>query len=452
MTDRKWSYILLMAGYVLMSTAAYAQQYSLKALGVGLHGGEDPRINNSGQVVGALANGSFLYSGGTVAPLPAAFEASYINNMGVIGMSASASAHVFLSGPPYTSQVDLGTLPGCGPGESIVTGLNDSGVAVGITNAPTSCPQPFIFSNGHLTALGGTNSGYERLAINNSNQIVGAFINSAGWTRAGELINGVLTDIDPSNATVYGSEAVDINDAGEFVVNTNEAYCTKQLGPPTFKKITYVCSGPNWYPAVYSGSTVTALPGLGSSGAMATAIDFWGDVVGYSQTAAGVLHGFVNLYGATFDLNSHPLINGAGWTIQWAFDINDNGQILALGNDSTGKQDIVILTPYIVKQPPPVTITVNHASVQNGAAGGSASVGTVSLSSGAPFGGTVVYLSSSNPLVTVPAKIRVAPKSTTASFTITSTAPSASDGVTIFATTGVSTKASTFTISGKAAD
>ena len=84
------------------------------------------------------------------------------------------------------------------------------------------------------------------MAINNSNQIVGYSqdMSTPPYSiRAVELINGTLTDLDPSNATAYDSEAVAINNAGEFVVNSNEAICTRRLPPPSFKTISYVCGG-----------------------------------------------------------------------------------------------------------------------------------------------------------------------------------------------------------------
>jgi len=458
MSSRQRAHILLIAGFVCAIVAAsQAQQYSMKALGVGMwYDVATPHINNSGQVVGNRSNGvGFLYTGSSLISLPAGFRPLEINNNGLIALYSLTASDNFLSAPPYTSQVDVGTLFGCGfVGSNIISGLNDSGVAVGIANDPTTCPQPYIFSNGQITALGGTTPDARWLAINNSNQIVGYWqdmTTSPFSIRAVQLINGTLTDLDPSNVAAYDSEAQAINNAGEFVVNTNEAFCTKRLGPPSFKTITVACRGANWYPVVHSGSTVTTLPALGPYGGTAAAIDYWGDVVGTSQTSTGAYHGFINLYGATFDLNAHPIMNGAGWTIQSAFDINDNGQIVALGYDAHGNQDVVVLTPQIVKQPPPLSIKLGSSSVQPAAVGSNASIGTVTLASAAPFPGTIVYLSSSNPLVKVPPMIRVAPKSTSATFKVTSTASGPVD-VTVFATTGVTTKTATLTITDATAN
>jgi hypothetical protein len=275
---------------------------------------------------------------------------------------------------------------------------------------------------------------------------VGFTENNSGFTRAIQLTNGVLTDIDPANATVYNSEAMGINDAGEFVVNSDQAICTKRLGPPSFKTISFVCQGTIWNPMVFSATGVTTLPALGPYGALASAIDYWGDVVGSSQTSTGAQHAFVNLYGATSDINGH-VSNSAGWTFLQAYDINDNGQIVALGwNSANGTYDTVLLTPQIVKQPPPIGLSVSRPTLQAGAAESNTSVGTVTLESSAPAGGTIVYLSSSNPLVKVPEKIRIAPKSKTGTFKITTSQPVGSVDVTFFATTDVTTKAATLKI------
>jgi len=434
-----------------MTAQSQAQQYSMKALGVGAptqvyYNFTTPKINNSGQVVGNRRSSGYVYSNGALTSLANGVFALDISNKGMIATFNQSLGDSFLSGPPFSSAVDVGRLTGCGPGDTPITAVNDSGDAVGVSNAPTTCRQPFLFTpNSQMTSLGGFSPAFQWLAINNSNQIVGYGV-SNGATRAFELINGTLTDLDPSNATAYDSEAQAINDAGEFVVNSNEAFCTKRLGPPTFKTITYVCRGTIWNPLKFSGSTVTTLPALGPYGGTAAAIDYFGDVVGTSQTATGATHGFINLYGSTFDLNSHPLTNGTGWTILQAYDINDSGQIVALGQDASGNQDVVILTPQIVKQPPPVGLSASHPTLQSAAASSNASIGTVTLASPAPFGGTVVFLSSSNPFVKVPPMIRVAPKSTSATFMITTAAPVGSVDVTFFATTGVTTKAATLKI------
>jgi hypothetical protein len=89
------------------------------------------------------------------------------------------------------------------------------------------------------------------------------------------------------------------------------------------------------------------------------------------------------------------------------------------------------------------SIAVNPASVT----GGNSSTGTVTLTSGAPAGGSVVSLSSSDTAaVTVPASVSVAAGATSATFTATSTAVSASTPVTISAAYSSVTRTATLTV------
>ena len=447
MTGRQVVQALLIAGLVSWVAArSEAQQYNLRALAVGpptpvYYSYTTPKINNSGQVAGNGSSGGYLYSGGAVTALP--LNALDINNNGAIAMYSGG--YSFISFPPYTTRSNMGTLQSCLLGDTLATSLNDSAAAVGVANAPTSCPLPFYYYNGQMTAIGPSQPAARWMALNNSNQVVG-YTQSSSATRAVELINGTLTDLDPSYATAYDSEAIAINNAGQFIVNSNEAYCTKKLGPPSFKTITYVCRAQYWHPLLYSGSTITSLGSLGPYGATAAGINQWGDVVGTSQTSTGDTHAFLYSAGSMTDLNSHTILTFPSWTILQAYDINDYGQIVALAADHNGNQDVVVLTPAPVTVPTIASLTLNPTTVLGGIAGRNTSTGTVTLTSAAPAGGTVVFLSSSNGVAQLPASVRVAANSTTATFTITTSALHGSVNVTITATTGSSTKTATLTV------
>src|SRR3954467_4765834 len=96
--------------------------------------------------------------------------------------------------------------------------------------------------------------------------------------------------------------------------------------------------------------------------------------------------------------------------------------------------------------PPPATLTnldVNPATV----AGGDPSSGTVILSVGAPNGGAVVSLSSSNPFVAgVPGSVTVPATGFTGTFGITTSTVSASTTVTITASYNGNTRTATLTV------
>ena len=93
---------------------------------------------------------------------------------------------------------------------------------------------------------------------------------------------------------------------------------------------------------------------------------------------------------------------------------------------------------FVAGAPTISSVTLNPASV----VGGNASTGTVTISSAAPSGGSVVTLSSNNTgVATVPASVTVPQGQTTATFTGTTTAVSSITLVTITATLGGSATA-----------
>ena len=57
---------------------------------------------------------------------------------------------------------------------------------------------------------------------------------------------------DPSNATAYDSEAVAINNAGEF--GEPKRGHLPETATASLKTISYACRGANWYPPVYSAA------------------------------------------------------------------------------------------------------------------------------------------------------------------------------------------------------
>jgi trimeric autotransporter adhesin len=89
-------------------------------------------------------------------------------------------------------------------------------------------------------------------------------------------------------------------------------------------------------------------------------------------------------------------------------------------------------TLTVTPPPPPAslnTLALNPTSVT----GGNSSTGTVTLTSAAPSGGSVVTLSSNSPSATVPASVTVAAGATSATFTTTTTAVTAAATATISA-------------------
>ncbi len=98
--------------------------------------------------------------------------------------------------------------------------------------------------------------------------------------------------------------------------------------------------------------------------------------------------------------------------------------------------------------PPPTPAALSALSVSPASVtGGSAAQGTVTLTAAAPVGGFPVTLSSSNPATaSVPGSVSVAQGATSAGFTVTTSAVTASTPVTITASAGSATRSATLTV------
>jgi probable HAF family extracellular repeat protein len=69
-------------------------------------------------------------------------------------------------------------------------------------------------------------------------------------------------------------------------------------------------------------------------------------VAGHAQTASGVVHAFLHDGTTMRDLNNLLDATGAGWTVVYAWDINDAGQIAAQAIHPDGYDHAVLLTPW----------------------------------------------------------------------------------------------------------
>ncbi len=295
-------------------------------------------LNSNGQVVGyATTNGpadlhAFIYSGGTMRDLGTLGGTnSYaygINDMGqVVGgaYTSSGQEEAFLFG--HVTMTDLGTLGGTA---SEARAINAKGeVAGGAWVSGDTEFHAFVYSAGAKTdlgTLGGTRS--EAFGVNGSGQVVGrSSLSGISPQHAFLYSNSAMTDL----GTLGGTEsfAYGINDAGEVV-----GMSFTSTSDHAFR---------------YSEGQMTDLGTLGGpgSGSGAYGINNHGQIVGYSTTSDLTEHAFVYAAGGKMtDLN--PLIDPqAGWMLDVATCVNDQGQIAGIGTHPSGQLRGFLLTPVL---------------------------------------------------------------------------------------------------------
>ena len=357
----------------------------LNASGVVVGFSNVPTLNSGGITVssphafttgagGARDMGLLPYTPGTVA----GSYARGINDSGLIvgyGTTAVPAAstkanfnHAFISNG--TTFTDIGTL---GPStltlangvttanNSIAYGVSNSGYVAGYgTNAQNGAAtavtfHAFRFNSNTETALsgaddlgvlaGGTSSyGY---AVNNAGTVVGRTTlgGTTDYHAFRDNLNGTMQDL----GTLKGySEGLAINSAGTIVGDSYDG--AGSTGAQEAYRLT-----------VGENSITTAdklFPGtgahVGTIGSSATGINDAGIIVGYfnvDTTLSGyTYHAFVygnqgydvNNY-QKYDLNNY-LLNGTGWTLQYAEGINSAGQIAGYGTIN-GATHAFLLTP-----------------------------------------------------------------------------------------------------------
>ncbi|HEB60661.1 MAG TPA: DUF3466 family protein [Phycisphaeraceae bacterium] len=286
-----------------------------------------------------------------------------INQQGDIAGQSDRNANNYEQATLWTDG-ELLDLTGMGISGASAFAVNDNGVVVGYTDEFEI--NAFVWEDGVITSLpqfhdGGASSAYD---INNNGLIVGeAPPDSGGYNVAVYWQNGEIFNLG-FHGTAFG-----VNDAGQI---TGHMYVNNDFraffwdagtlinigtlgGEDSFAKdinesgkiVGYAdTSNGRSHAFLWDGETMIDLGTLGSFFSYAYAINDNDHIVGSSYGDFTGIHATLWLDPASpLDLND--LIDPAeGWTLYYAYDINNAGQIVGNGLHN-GQQRAFLLTPIV---------------------------------------------------------------------------------------------------------
>ncbi|MCX5674050.1 MAG: PEP-CTERM sorting domain-containing protein [Planctomycetota bacterium] len=282
-------------------------------------------IGPSGQVVVNSGGRAYLYSGGTFTDLltlgGAVTNGYAVNASGqVVGASAKGVVlHAFRwAGGTMT---DLGALGGdARPSEACA--INGSGAVVGASYNNDDLERAFLH-DGSMHDLGTLGGDYSRAyGINTAGKIV-------GWAEDANL-----------RARAFLYSAGQMNPLGTLGGTTSEARAINDSDKVAGFSAT---SQGRTHAFLYDGA-LHDLSTLGGLNSEAWGINSAGDVVGRAQISGGAWRAFLYTGSAMTDLNT-LLPSGSGWTLDYAWGIDDRGTIVGEGLNPTGQRHTYLLTP-----------------------------------------------------------------------------------------------------------
>lgn len=305
--------------------AAAAPMYQIQAISdIGGDSGDLADINNAGHIVGYALTKAHTVSGYLAVdgisssvrpPGVTASNASGINDRGQISgyvTENGATRAVIFNGENVTSLGSLG-------GDSYGARINPLGQVAGTANLGDNITQhAFRYTPGagmqDLGTLGGPNSAGND--IDRRGTVVGQSDVASGSYHAFAYTFGKMHDLGTLGGNF--SSAAALNDRGQ-VVGTS-----------------YLAGDAYAHAFLFQDGVMNDLSTLGGPNSYAMGINNLGQVVGQSEVGGGgSTHAFLWSNGTMVDLNSliQPEFE---FVLRYAADINDKGQIAALGCTASG--------------------------------------------------------------------------------------------------------------------
>lgn len=317
-------------------------------------------INNAGQIVGGSETKkgdghAFIVEAGRMRDLGviagSESRATSINGVGqVVGESSVNRTNADVHACLFSGgrRSDLGVLPG--NSNSRANDINVGGLIVGVAETATG---------GHAVSFGTTvvdldptgDDISEALAVNNSGTVVGYTVTMSGQRRAVIFTGGAAQDLGVLGAGAGdGALCTAINDAG-VIVGKSQVDGTPNHG----------------HAFIYNGTMTDlgTLDGNPASNSAATGINNPGHVVGTSETG-GQIHAFLHRDGKMFDLHTLATGSMAGFTSLTPRAINDDGWIVGSGALASGETHAFLAVPGPFKSASVIAKDDTAAGVSDG--------------------------------------------------------------------------------------
>ena len=348
---------VFMVCFLMYGSVTFSAQY--RAVDLGSLGGSMSsvsNINNNGAITGLTQNNNsewraYVWENGVMTDIGLETDIYYSAVHGINESGSIAGGRKLISSNQEVAFIRVGTTITDINGDSGSSAwtwaydINNNNQVTGYEITPTE-RLAMIYHNGSITYIANTLGGQraESKAINDAGHVVGFAFDSANShdTKRAFYYDGTTMHILSTLGGSY-STALDINEKEEIVGEALD-------------------SNGDAHAFLYADSVMIDIGTLGGDFSRARAINEFSQIVGQSEfDMTDALHAYLYENGQMFDLNELLDMDSQDITLTIATDINDLGQIVALGyyNSDPMTQRSFLLNPV----PEPLTVILLGLSV-----------------------------------------------------------------------------------------